>query len=55
MAYATYGDICERKGVNGIDEERVETLLEDAAVIIDVYNKKCIGYSKEIRILQYGN
>lgn len=46
MAYATYGDICERKDINGIDKERVETLLEDAAVIIDVYNKSASDTAK---------
>lgn len=46
MAYATYGDICERKDMTGIDEERMETLLEDAAVIIDVYNKSASDTAK---------
>ena len=46
MAYATYGDICERKDMTEIDKERIETLLEDAAVIIDVYNKSASDTAK---------
>ena len=39
MAYATYEDILERKGTDISDTNYVMALLEDAAIIIDAYNR----------------
>lgn len=53
MAYATHVDILKRRGVKEetLDIEYIDyimTLLEDAAVIIDTYNKNASESAKKI-------
>ena len=47
MAYATYDDICKRKDATGMNQGRVEALLEDAAIIIDAYNESASDTTKK--------
>lgn len=47
MAYATYEDVQARTS-SEIDEALCETLLEDAAVIIDSYNQNASEEAKKV-------
>lgn len=47
MTYATYEDIQKRKNVDGLDWQRGTALLEDAAVIIDAYNRHATDEAKK--------
>ena len=47
MAYATYEDVQARTS-SEIDEALCETLLEDAAVIIDSYNQNASADAKKV-------
>ena len=48
MAYATYEDILERKGTDISDTNYVMALLEDAAIIIDAYNRNATDEAKKL-------
>ena len=48
MAYATYEDIWKRKGTDISDADYVMALLEDAAIIIDAYNRNAIDEAKKL-------
>lgn len=48
MAYATYEDVQKRKDMGGLNWESVTAWLEDAAVIIDAYNKKATEDAKKL-------
>ena len=47
MAYATYEDIQKRKGTDISDTNYVMALLEDAAIIIDAYNRNATDEAKK--------
>ena len=48
MAYATYEDIRKRKGTDISDTNYVMALLEDAAIIIDAYNRNATDETKKL-------
>ena len=48
MAYATYEDIQRRNGMDVLDPDYVTALLDDAAVIVDAYNKNATEAAKKL-------
>lgn len=48
MAYATYEDVQERKELGKFNPTSVTTLLEDAAIIVDAYNKNALDDVKKV-------
>lgn len=48
MAYATYEDIQRRNGMDVLDSDYVTALLDDAAVIVDAYNKNATETAKKL-------
>ena len=48
MAYATYEDIQRRNGMDVLDPDYVTALLDDAAVIVDAYNKNATETAKKL-------
>lgn len=48
MAYATYEDIQRRNGMDVLDQDYVTALLDDAAVIVDTYNKNATEAAKKL-------
>lgn len=48
MAYATCEDIIKRTGMNSLEPDYVNALLDDAAVIIDAYNSKASDEAKKL-------
>ena len=48
MAYATYEDIQRRNGMDVLDSDYVTALLDDAAVIVDTYNKNATEAAKKL-------
>ena len=48
MAYATCEDIQRRNGMDVLDPDYVTALLDDAAVIVDAYNKNATEAAKKL-------
>lgn len=48
MAYATYEDIQRRNGMDILDPDYVTALLDDAAVIVDAYNRNASEAAKKL-------
>lgn len=48
MAYATYEDIQRRNGMDVLDSDYVTALLDDAAVIVDAYNRNASEAAKKL-------
>lgn len=48
MAYATYEDIQRRNGMDVLDMDYVTALLDDAAVIVDAYNRNASEAAKKL-------
>lgn len=48
MAYATYEDIQRRNGMDVLDQDYVTALLDDAAVIVDAYNRNASEAAKKL-------
>lgn len=48
MAYATYEDIQRRNGMDVLDSDYVTALLDDAAVIVDTYNRNASEAAKKL-------
>lgn len=48
MAYATLEDIQRRKVTNALNWDQCSALLEDAAVVIDAYNKNASEEAKRL-------
>ena len=48
MAYATCEDIQRRNGMDVLDMDYVTALLDDAAVIVDAYNKNATEAAKKL-------
>lgn len=48
MAYATYEDIQRRNGMDVLDLDYVTALLDDAAVIVDAYNRNASEAAKKL-------
>ncbi len=48
MTYATCDDIDVRRNLQDDERDRCQALLEDAAVIIDAYNKKAPDEAKKL-------
>lgn len=48
MAYASCEDILKRTGMDSLEPDYVNALLDDAAVIIDAYNSKASDEAKKL-------
>ena len=48
MIYASIEDIWRRKGTDISDTDYVTALLEDAAIIIDAYNRNATDEAKKL-------
>ena len=48
MAYATYEDVQKRKDMGGLNVDSVTALLDDAAIIVDAYNKNASDDAKKL-------
>ena len=48
MAYASIEDVWKRKGTDIPDTDYVTALLEDAAIIIDAYNRNATDEAKKL-------
>ena len=48
MIYASIEDIWKRKGTDISDTDYVTALLEDAAIIIDAYNRNATDEAKKL-------
>ena len=48
IAYATYEDVQKRKDMGGLNVDSVTALLDDAAIIVDAYNKNASDDAKKL-------